>query len=72
MNKDKTADLRKVPAELSAALSANAEAKTAFEALPPSHQREYIKHIMEAKQPETRVRRAQKAAERMISRSSKT
>jgi uncharacterized protein YdeI (YjbR/CyaY-like superfamily) len=62
----------RIPEVLSGVLSANPAAKSAFESMPPSHQREYIKHIMEAKQPETRVRRAQKAAERMISRSSKT
>jgi len=61
-----------VPKELSGVLSANPVAKSAFQSMPPSHQREYIKHIMEAKQPETRVRRAEKAAERMISSSSKT
>ncbi len=59
------------PKELSAVLAAKPQAWRVFDALPPSHQREYIKHIMEAKQPETRVRRAEKAAERMISRSSK-
>lgn len=50
-----------VPAELSAALEQNPEAKAAFAKMPPSHRREHASHIAEAKKEETRKRRAQAA-----------
>lgn len=34
-----------------------------FESLPPSHQKEYLKWITEAKKTETRLRRLDKATE---------
>jgi uncharacterized protein YdeI (YjbR/CyaY-like superfamily) len=46
-----------LPEDLQAALKKNAKARTTFEAFPPSHQREYIKWIVEAKQATTRERR---------------
>ncbi len=47
----------KIPAELRAALAANAKARETFENLPPSHQREYVDWLTEAKQEATRLRR---------------
>lgn len=41
-------------------------AKTKFEKLPPSHQREYNTWIVDAKQPETRRKRAAKAVEMIM------
>jgi uncharacterized protein YdeI (YjbR/CyaY-like superfamily) len=57
-----------VPKELKAALAKEPAARAAFEKLPPSHRRQYADYIAEAKQAETRERRAQKAVEmlRMI------
>ena len=55
----------KVPADLSAALEKNAKAKGGFDALSPSHQREYIEWITEAKADETRARRLAQAIEWM-------
>lgn len=46
-----------LPADLAEALAANAEAKRHFDAFPPSHQREYIDWINDAKQPQTRAKR---------------
>lgn len=46
-----------VPKDLAAALAKSAKAKAAFAALPPSHKREHVKHVVEAKRPETRARR---------------
>lgn len=46
-----------VPDDLVAALKRNREARTTFERFSPSHQREYIEWITEAKRPETRQRR---------------
>ena len=55
----------KVPADLSAALKKNAKAAATFEDFSPSHKREYIEWITEAKQDETRKRRLAQAIEWM-------
>ena len=57
-----------VPEELKAALAKDPAARAAFGKLPPSHRRQYAEYIAEAKQAESRERRAQKAVEmlRMI------
>ena len=47
----------KIPDYLSSALNKNAKAKKAFENLSPSHRREYVEWITEAKRDETRQRR---------------
>jgi uncharacterized protein YdeI (YjbR/CyaY-like superfamily) len=57
--------LTEVPGELTAALTAAPDAAAAFEALPPSHRREYVQWVAEAKKPETRVSRAQKTVIRL-------
>src|SRR5262245_51347510 len=44
----------KTPSDLAAALKKNAKARAAFEAFSPSHKREYIEWITEAKQEVTR------------------
>jgi len=46
-----------VPAELSAALAKNKKATAKFEALSPSHRREYVEWISEAKRDATRQTR---------------
>ena len=51
----------KVPAVLAAALAKNAKARAGFDALPPSHKREYIAWITEAKAEDTRTRRLEQA-----------
>ena len=50
-----------VPAELAAALTKSAKARAGFDALSPSHQREYIEWITGAKSDETRDRRLAQA-----------
>lgn len=52
-----------VPPELAAALAANPQAKAAFTAFAPSHRREYLEWIAEAKRPETRAKRIAQTAE---------
>ena len=52
-----------MPDELRRALSRNKQAKTAFDAFSPSHQREYIEWITDAKTDETRTRRVDTALE---------
>lgn len=53
------------PAELVAALTANASAKAAYHALPASHQQEYCRWIAEAKKPVTRAERAARTIKRL-------
>ena len=52
-----------VPPELTAALAKNKKARTNFEAMPPSHQREYSEWIGEAKREDTRAARVKQAVE---------
>lgn len=51
------------PSDLAAALKKNAKARATFEAFAPSHKREYIEWITEAKREETRARRLAQAVE---------
>jgi uncharacterized protein YdeI (YjbR/CyaY-like superfamily) len=54
-----------IPPALASALAKNAKARAAFDAFSPSHQREYIEWITEAKTEETRQRRLETALEWM-------
>ena len=54
-----------VPDDLAAALTANPAALAAFDKFSPSHRREYIEWITEAKTPATRSRRLEQAIEWM-------
>jgi hypothetical protein len=60
-----------VPADLAAELASAPGARAIFEALPPSHQREYIAWLDEAKKPETRARRVKGAVERILATAGK-
>jgi hypothetical protein len=51
-----------VPVDLAAALEA-AGARAAFDALAPSHRKEHVRAVTEAKKPETRERRIAKCVE---------
>jgi uncharacterized protein YdeI (YjbR/CyaY-like superfamily) len=53
----------RMPADFQAALRKNKKALAVFEAFPPSHRKEYICWIVEAKQEETRKRRLATAVE---------
>ena len=53
------------PDDLAAALKKNGKARKAFEAFPPSHRREYVEWITEAKTEATRSRRLEQAVEWM-------
>lgn len=52
-----------VPAGLATALAKNAKAKKAFAAFPPSHRREYVEWVTEAKREETRAKRIAQTVE---------
>ena len=56
-----------IPEELQDELKASAKVKAAFEALTPGRRRSYIFHISGAKQPKTRVARAQKCVPMILS-----
>ena len=49
------------PADLARALDADPAARTAYDQLTNSHQREHVRAIESAKKPETRARRIEKA-----------
>jgi uncharacterized protein YdeI (YjbR/CyaY-like superfamily) len=53
------------PADLLAALGKNKKAQATFEKFPPSHRREYVEWIIDAKSDETRQRRLAQAVEWM-------
>jgi uncharacterized protein YdeI (YjbR/CyaY-like superfamily) len=55
----------KVPADLAAAFKTNKKAQTGFDGFSPSHKREYIDWITEAKSDDTRARRLAQAIEWM-------
>lgn len=55
----------KTPADLMAALKKSPRALGAFQAFPPSHKREYVEWITQAKAAETRARRVTQAVEWM-------
>lgn len=52
-----------VPEDLTKALKKNKKALATFEALPPSHKREYVEWIVDAKSDDTRKRRLETAVE---------
>lgn len=55
----------RVPPDLGAALKKNKKAQTTFDAFSPSHRREYVDWITEAKREETRARRVATAVEQL-------
>lgn len=58
--------LAPLPLELDAALAADMELASAFEALTPGRQRSYILHISGAKQPQTRERRVERCVDKIL------
>lgn len=59
-----------VPAYFMAALKRNKQALAVFEAFSPSHKREYVDWITEAKREETRAIRIEKAVKQMAEKKS--
>ena len=52
-----------VPADLTDALARDDAARTAFDAMPVSHRREWVRWVEEAKRPDTRARRLARTVE---------
>ncbi len=55
-----------IPEELTSALTQTPRARKAFDALAPSHRREYCQWVGEAKRPQTRNRRAAEAIAKLL------
>jgi uncharacterized protein YdeI (YjbR/CyaY-like superfamily) len=61
-----------LPPDLAAALASDRTAKAAFDALAPSHRRQYIEWITEAKRDATRATRIAKTLELLRAGNSRT
>ena len=59
-----------VPPDLARALRGNERAAAAFARLAPSHRREYVGFVIDAKRPETRARRIAKTVAALAGSSS--
>ena len=57
--------LEDLPTDIRSALENRADARAAYERLPPSHRTEYLRWIEEAKKPPTRERRIVGMVERL-------
>lgn len=55
-----------VPPPLKATLTSDGELLAAWKKLPPSHQREWIRSIDDAKRPETKQRRVTQLREKLL------
>lgn len=55
-----------LPAELVAAFAAEPRARERFDALPPSHQREYVSWVDQARRADARERRAAQTVMRLL------
>lgn len=55
-----------MPEELAKALKKSKKASAAFQAMPPSHRKQHIGHILEARQTATRTKRAERAVEMIL------
>jgi hypothetical protein len=67
MERDEEPRVITPPQDFGRALKDNKEAKTAWEKLSYTHQKEYAKAIEEAKKPETRARRIERTIARLAS-----
>lgn len=54
-----------LPEDVRRALAARPAARRAWDSYPPSHRREWLEHVLEAKQDATRLRRIGKMIEQL-------
>lgn len=54
------------PSEVSNYIQSRASVQQLYQRLPPSHQREWLKYVLEARKPATRQRRLEKMAAQLI------
>ncbi len=55
-----------IPDELAEAFRENEVARRSFDGLSYSHRREYVRHITEARKPETRAKRVERTIEMLV------
>lgn len=60
-----------LPDDLARAIAKRKRTQAAWESLAPAHKREHVKHVIEAKRPETRARRIAKCIEALEERAAK-
>lgn len=65
IQKDASSPEPEIPDELKKALMKNKTAAKYFNSLAPSHKKEYIGYITEAKKPETRMARIEKTTQKL-------
>jgi hypothetical protein len=68
LERDEAAKTVEVPADLKRALAKIKRAAATLDKLAPSHRREHIRVIMEAKKPETRERRIERMMAKLLER----
>lgn len=61
-----------LPDDFAAAMATRRGVTAAWERLAPSHKREFVGAVLDAKKPETRARRIEKAIERLVARTRRT
>jgi uncharacterized protein YdeI (YjbR/CyaY-like superfamily) len=66
MQKQTNSSVMAVPPAVKKALAGEPTAKAYFDKLPPSHRREYLKWIAEAKKPETLQRRVDQIVPKLL------
>lgn len=57
-----------VPADVATGLAGEPGAREAFDALPPSHRRELLRHVDDARTPQTRARRIAQTVDHVLDR----
>lgn len=66
ISEDKSERTVEIPPDFKIALSKNKSVKETFDKMPYTHKKEYAVYILEAKKPETKMRRIQKAIEMIV------
>lgn len=60
-----------MPRDLERAINASKDARAGWAMLPASHRREHVKHVIEAKKPETRARRIAATVAALVERTAR-
>lgn len=60
-----TKQQKRIPPDITKAIQKNRAALAGFQHMPPSHRREYLEYILDAKKPEMRAERIRQAAKLM-------
>jgi hypothetical protein len=69
MERDEEPRVIEPPEDLASAIEGNATARAAWDTLSYTHKKEYARSVEEAKRPETRARRIEKAVEELEKKS---